>query len=674
MLNYLLNLTACWLIFYGLYYFLLRKNTFFHSNRFFLLIGLLVGVWIPQIDLSIWLQQDNSELLEYFVQPLQYQLPVIEVGENNPLPATTFSWTSVLWGIYLLGVIIASARFFYGVYQLRQLYKGAQLESKHGYTLVLSQKPHLPFSFFSLLFISAAISYSEDDEQQIVEHELAHIKGWHSIDVLMIELLKIIFWFHPLVYFYQAAMRDVHEYIADEKVLQNNRPKAYGQLLIRQLQSRPHIAFANHFVESQLKKRIIMMTRTKSSRSKLWRYALVLPLFAFAMMAFSNKAVSLDNISEPTTLVSGDGEVDEMPRFPGCEDLDGTAREQCAQKKLLEFIYMNIKYPAEARKNGIQGTVVVKFVVGKEGTVKDIEIVKEIGGTCGEAAKKVVEKMNADGIRWVPGVKDGKAVDVEINLPVSFKLANDDTPAKKEENVHQHKNELDKIHVVGHGTPKEIFKVVEEMPRFPGCEDLDGDAKERQLCSQKKLLEFIYQNITYPREAKEANQEGMVVVKFIVNTEGTLENAKIIRDPAPSLSAEVLRLIYMMNQMDEKWIPGKQRGQKVNVEFNLPVRFKLDSGSSEQPLNKDNYLALDEFITAPNPTTGSFNLRFKGPQGAIRIDVTDISGRPVITKEVNNFDGFYDETLDLSGNAAGVYVISVVQGAKRYSQVIMLQQ
>ena len=418
------------------------------------------------------------------------------------------------------------------------------------------------------------------------------------------------------------------------------------------------------------------MTRTKSSRSKLWRYALVLPLFAFAMMAFSNKAVSLDNISEPTTFVSGDGEVDEMPRFPGCEDLDVQEREQCSQKKLLTFIYKNIKYPAEARKNGIQGMVVVKFVVGKEGKLKNLEVVREIGGGCGEAAMQVVEMMNEEDIRWIPGKKDGKAVDVEFNLPVRFKLANDDQPKEKDEVVeHEHENKLDEVHVVGYGQPKrEIFKVVEEMPRFPGCEDLDGDAKERQLCSQKKLLEFIYQNITYPREAKEANQEGVVVVKFIVNTEGELEDAKIVRDPAPSLSAEVLRLIYMMNQMDENWIPGKQRGQKVNVEFNLPVRFKLDSGSSEQPLNKDNYLALDEFTTAPNPTTGSFNLRFKGPQGAIRIDVTDISGRPVITKEVNNFDGFYDETLDLSGNAAGVYVISVVQGAKRFSQVIMLQQ
>jgi protein TonB len=123
--------------------------------------------------------------------------------------------------------------------------------------------------------------------------------------------------------------------------------------------------------------------------------------------------------------------VDVSPQFPGCEhlDLNKVEKESCAQKKMLEFIYGNLKYPIEARKNGTQGQVVVQLVVTKEGYIENIILVRDVKDGCGEAAVAVVQLMNELPERWTPGMQEGKPVNVKYTLPVKFKL--EDSPKKK---------------------------------------------------------------------------------------------------------------------------------------------------------------------------------------------------------------------------------------------------
>lgn len=114
---------------------------------------------------------------------------------------------------------------------------------------------------------------------------------------------------------------------------------------------------------------------------------------------------------------------EEMPRFPGCEELNAKAeKQQCADRKLLEFIYKNIKYPAIARENGIEGTCVIQFVVDKNGQIKDAKAVRDIGAQCGQEALRVVNLMNEKGITWTPGKQRGRAVNVQFSLPIKFRL------------------------------------------------------------------------------------------------------------------------------------------------------------------------------------------------------------------------------------------------------------
>ena len=123
---------------------------------------------------------------------------------------------------------------------------------------------------------------------------------------------------------------------------------------------------------------------------------------------------------------------------------------------------------------------------------------------------------------------------------------------------------------------EEIFKVVEDMPRFPGCEDMTASKEELRMCTNRKMLEFIYENIRYPALARDNNIEGTVVVRFVVNKEGHIEDAEVVRDIGGGCGAEALRIVEMMNEMDERWTPGMQRGRPVKVLFNLPVKFRLE--------------------------------------------------------------------------------------------------
>ncbi|MDX1666394.1 MAG: energy transducer TonB, partial [Saprospiraceae bacterium] len=117
----------------------------------------------------------------------------------------------------------------------------------------------------------------------------------------------------------------------------------------------------------------------------------------------------------------------------------------------------------------------------------------------------------------------------------------------------------------------EIFKVVEEMPRFPGCENITGTKMEKKACADQKLLEYIYKNIEYPVIARDNGIEGTVVVQFVVDTDGRISNAKVVRDIGGGCGEEALRVVKKMNELPQRWIPGKQRARPVRVMFNLPV-------------------------------------------------------------------------------------------------------
>ena len=683
MISYITEVTLCLLGFYLLYALWLSKETFFKANRWYLIGTLLTSLIIPLIEMPDFASTMSNGFTVIYIEPITITVQTLESSLEEIVitpEAEGFDFRKSFLLIYYSVVMLLLSRFFFGLFQILRLKKQGIVINKGEYFLVKTNRSHLPFSFFNYLFWSSHSRFSKDDEEKILRHELTHIRDKHSYDVVLMELLSIFLWFSPLIFLYKKALKNIHEYLADAAVLQNTQARQYGQLLLRQSQSGMRIAQANNFIHSQLKKRIIMMTKNKSRQRSMIKYAALIPIALTLFLILSRKDVlanltvekdspEIQQTTDPKALntktlhqkVSGD--VDEMPRFPGCEDFtDKEKQKACSTEKMIEFIYKNIKYPEEAKKEGLEGIVVIDFTVKEDGILTGFKIIKDIGGGCGTEAMRAMKMMP----KWIPGKSEGKPVAVNLKIPVKFKLDGEDKVISLPQSDESTLGE-------------EVFVVVEEMPEFPGCAEIAA-GKERKMCSNKRLFEFIYSNVKYPKEAHANGIEGKVIAKFVVNKHGNVIKPEIVNNPGGGLGDEVLRVINLMNDMPEKWIPGKQRGQNVNVLLTLPVVFKTEKKDSAKPNAQDlerskNTLELERFNAFPNPTSGSLNLEVGEVTFPTTIRITDINGREVYSKRIEkvDFGTIKINDIDVSGAAKGNLFIVVEQNGKTVSKKIAVQ-
>ncbi|MCB9081255.1 MAG: TonB family protein [Lewinellaceae bacterium] len=600
MISYIIQVAVCWGLFYLAYTLLLRPTTFFRLNRFYLLGTLLLGLILPVLPWpTAWLWSTHlPKSPDYYLLPLlEFQggeaatLPEItvtpEAGLAAPLPWR--QWLTL--GFYGLGLLFGLARLGYGLWQLRRWYQTGQAEELHSFCLVRHDQVDQPFSFFRWLFWPRHLQVSEEESHQIMEHESAHIRQWHSLDLFIAEVIRIVFWFNPLVWLYGKALRNVHEYLADAAVLRQANRKVYGHLLVRQALLGSNHTLVHNFSPAQLKKRITMMTKRKTQRIALWRYFLLTPLpILLASFLATQPTSGTDYLPTTSTVVDSIPKTLEvMPLFApeACLDLtEAKAREKCSFQQLISFVGQNLKYPQVAKENGIEGNVVINFVVDASGQITRAKIIKDIGGGCGEEALRVVQSMPA----WQPGRNGTEAAPVEMNLPIAFRLP------KPEE-----KKEEDKR---GAYASEEVLQVAEEMPVFAPeeCREM-ADNNDRFQCGLKHLVQYIGQQLRYPAAAKENNLQGTVVVGFIIDSQGRVKEAKIVRDIGAGCGEEALRVIREM----PVWQPGRQAGKAVSVELKLPIRFQLPATPEEIQAKKAQAEASDEIFTVVEkmPTYGT---------------------------------------------------------------------
>ncbi len=439
MISYILQVSLCWFGFYLFYALLLKKETFFRANRFYLLSTLVAGLVIPLLNFSLPLPAAATDFATVYLEPITVGVQQIDLASQENLWAASFSLLNVLLFIYAVGALFFSIRFLYGIAKIIRLYNDSTISIKDKYTFVHTNQDHLPFSFFNYLFWSNEMPLDNIESDKIMAHELAHIRERHSLDVILVELVCILLWCIPFIHLYKRAIKDTHEFLADAAVLQHTEVRAYGYLLLKQIIPGLQFQLANNFIQSQLKNRIAMMTKRKSQPNAMKKYLFALPLSFVFLLFFScqedtNKAINIPNpidkvtTEKPIAPTSTDDDVifkkvDEMPRFPGCEDIvDLDERKQCSQKKMLQYIYKNIKYPAEARENGIEGTVVIRFIVDKSGSIVEPQVVREIGSGCDAEVMRIINEMEEINGKWVPGLIENREVSVYYNLPVKFKL------------------------------------------------------------------------------------------------------------------------------------------------------------------------------------------------------------------------------------------------------------
>ncbi len=272
-------------VFYLFYLVFLRRLTFFRINRFFLLSGLVLSLIIPLIKLQL-----STEITQA-IQPIHF---IYDLGDDFPVMpdnieqgrTVSFSVAQWIFMLYLAGLVVFLIRQFLGLIRVRKLANGEVIH-RIGRINVFANPMQVPFSFVNSIFLP-----DYDANGMILRHELEHIKQWHWFDLILAELISLILWFNPFVVLYKRALRLQHEYLADQKVLKSGKSTMlYLQCLYQQVKWYNTGALTSPFYCKTIKRRVIMMTKNKTSKRFIGMYLLAIPLICVIIMAFAKGKV-----------------------------------------------------------------------------------------------------------------------------------------------------------------------------------------------------------------------------------------------------------------------------------------------------------------------------------------------------------------------------------------------
>ncbi|MCR5534190.1 MAG: M56 family metallopeptidase [Bacteroidaceae bacterium] len=589
-------------ILYGGFALLLSRETFHRFNRLALLSVMVMSLVLPAIHieapsfLSQWEdvfkakesvislttstkdEERNMEEESSLVTNISLEEEEFIEGENTIVEETSplALWKEVgVEAIYLAGVLGSVIFFLFQLFRFwRDTKGGTSTRDEEGNTIVIRGGEFAPYSFLHYIIIS--VSDYERLRKPILAHEQAHIRLGHSWDLLLLEAVKAVQWFNPFVYLLGRDLKAVHEYEADNAVLnQGIDAKTYQLLLVTKAVGNRLQTLGNNLSHHSLKKRIKMMHKTNSNRWMMTK-AVVLPaLMALAVVAFAKPKVEsipvTEESTEPTIAnITTPPEVNTEVSLPANNDSIYVKVEKDAvfsggEAAMFKWIVDNLKYPEECKAKGIQGRVYVQFVVNKDGSLSDAKILRSPDKALSQEAIRVVKAMP----KWKPAKQGEKAVRSYFRLPIIFKLPG---TQKKETITGQEKGLKPKITVMAKPTGKPIEETADN-------EIYENPETEAEFPSGfEAMFKWIADHIKYPEECKAKEIQGKVIIQFVVNEDGSLSDAKILRSPDKALSQEAVRVVKAM----PKWKPAKDKGKVVRSHFRLPIVFKLPPAQTEQ--------------------------------------------------------------------------------------------
>ncbi len=417
------------IVFIGFYWLVLRKETFYQLNRLYLWMAVLFSFLLPFLKIETIKSWFVTERIQEVVFTASLPEAFVITSKIGPV----FEWYEFLEYGYLFVVFILSLRLIFNIYKSYSITKSSDFIQNNA------------FSFFGDTCVDSSLTESET----IQFHEEIHSKQMHYLDLLLIEMVAIVLWINPIVYYLKKQISLLHEFIADYHASQVSNSKTdYATLLFsHQFKSSSNNIFIQPFFnQSILKLRIMMLFKKPSTNFAILKYCIIAPIFigitVISSLTFAKKSDSIELVepvsekvisfskpqlkitSQPLnvtnlkiakdTLIKSKGEskeaiftaVEQNPEFPG------------GMSAMYRFLGNNIKYPSEAQKNKVQGRVFVRFIVEKDGSIGRVEVLKGIGFGCDEEAIRVVKSMP----KWIPGRQNGKPVRVYYNMPIVFKL------------------------------------------------------------------------------------------------------------------------------------------------------------------------------------------------------------------------------------------------------------
>jgi hypothetical protein len=371
---YLIKSSGLIALFYLAYYFMLRKETFFTSNRWFLLLGLFTSVVLPLVVYTkIILVAPSPKNIDWS------RIPVTNSIENETFE---INWYLVFGMTYAIGIILFLGKFAFDFYSLHIVLKGKTSQNQADFKFVDTTENVAPFSYFNTIVYNSSL-YSSSELENILEHEKVHSEQNHTVDVLISRLFCILFWFNPLIWLYKKAILQNLEFIADNEATKKvSDIKAYQFTLLKITTHENCVAITNHFYQSLIKKRIVMLNKNQSKKWNSWKYALVVPALIAFVLLFQIEVVAQEKVKKIATTVkeSSDKESQTELNQSTTDTIKKTKKITVQKTKKgnndeVTTIYIDGKIATQAELDAVDVDVIKTTNVNKDGDKSTIKII-----------------------------------------------------------------------------------------------------------------------------------------------------------------------------------------------------------------------------------------------------------------------------------------------------------
>lgn len=457
MQHYLIQIIVFQLLFLLVYELFLKKETFFTYNRAYLLLTPVIAILLPLLKIPFLQSAIPAETFTILPEVLIGGSREVQSGLTSSSVAPEADQNINWWLLaYSAGFLFNLGVFFHKFRILKQLFSHEPILNTGEMKIIEVPGSTIACTFYNTVFLGTGLS--EKEREQILSHELVHVRQRHTLDLLFFEFLKLVFWFNPLIYIYQSRISTLHEFLADAGVVKNVEKQDYFQQLLNSAFNTRDISFINQFFNhSIIKKRIVMLQKSRSKTASKFKFLIILPLM-LAMLTYvacsSGKSVSSPEAppappAAPVTSVSVtetsnvEGEdlpipfavVEQVPVFPGCEGLTNMEQKDCMSRKISDFVNRNFN-TGLGKQLGVTGInrIYVQFQVSKEGEVTSVKS-RAPHPDLGAEAERVVNSMPI----MEPAMHSGENVAILYSLPIVLNVPepSPETDSEKSKNQDQ---------------------------------------------------------------------------------------------------------------------------------------------------------------------------------------------------------------------------------------------
>jgi hypothetical protein len=599
---YLLKMIVCSALLLSYYWIALRNKRFHYYNRFYLLLCVVLSIILPLLNLQWFTFKSNSE------KTIQLFNVIYGSGENEVIinGNSSFNWQQLL---PVLLFSISACLLFILVLRIMKLYRFKKIypvNKTAEFDFINTDLHQAPFSFLKNIFWRNDISIDEPTGQQILQHELTHVKQKHTFDKLFMQIVLFVFWMNPVFWLIRSELYFIHEFIADEKAVSKDA-SAFAAMLLQAQFGENIFSPAQSFFYSPIKRRLLMLTTSKAPRFSYARRIMAMPLLAFVILLSAFKlqkeTIAKTNIetqpvkSAITTNKNGNSDttnpntqnitfksrdqsdvtivgfvpkhyskdtnennlpyeviqVEQEPRFPG---------GQYAWNRYLE---RNVNSDVPIKNHAVPGTytVIVSFKIDENGNVSDVRALNDPGYKTADEAVRVIEASP----KWVPAKNEGKKVSAVTKQKIIFQVQSDlpNSVYKPQKNTFNNNDQLDAHNTLSNTdnfkfTPPTIVKDTNFIEAsFPGGHDA--------------WQKFLQKNLNTNTPVDKGSPPGTykVVVSFLVDANGKVSNVKAVNNPGYGTAEEAVRVIA--NGPD--WVPAKNNNAPVNSMVKQDITFQV---------------------------------------------------------------------------------------------------